>query len=314
MAKKLRPKNKPGKVKGKKPKRRVSLLSISRRPPKKVKKPEKKNAVIKPKLLPVKKKPALKKTAALKKSPGNPKLFSIKRNKRDPKPVNEKKPAATFIDTEKLPDHYNSTDVTLMVRDPYWIHAYWETTPSSIQEVKKKIGAAFKKSVYTLRIHDISADQSKAKNARTHFDIDVDPKAKNWYINLWCDNVTYYADFGVRTPKGVFYPLARSNTVTLPRAATTPGKPDAIWMRVKEKGECSIVDVAERKPLAAPLGPLTDTDPRTENVLFQSLPKPSADNEFTTSDSGFSTNTTGFFGSNQLEQTPAPGGSSASPW
>jgi len=76
----------------------------------------------------------------------------------------------------------------------------------------------------------------REKKVRTSFDIDVDPKARNWYINLWRDNVTYYADFGVRTQKGAFYPLARSNTVTTPRATTTSEMPNAIWMKVKRKG------------------------------------------------------------------------------
>ena len=264
--------------------------------------------------MPNKKKPAFQKPAAHKTSRKKPDVLIAKKPKNIPKTITVK-PDTTFIDTEKLPALYNSTDVTLMVRDPYWIHAYWETTPASVLEVKKKLGVtAFKKSAYTLRVHDISATQSKGENARTSFDIDVDPKARNWYINLWRDNVTYYADFGVRTQKGAFYPLARSNTVTLPRAATAPGKPDAIWMRVKGKGECSIVNVAEIKPFTAALRPVPDADSGTEKALLQRLPKLPMDHEFAPSDSGLCKDMTGFFGSNQFEQTPASGGSSAYPW
>ena len=318
MVKKIRPKNNPGKEKEKKPTGRVSLLSNSRRLLKKaarsIKNPAKKKAALKQKLLPVKKKPALKKPAAIKTSRKKPEILVVKKTKKALK-VLAVKPDTTFIDTEKLPALYNSTDVTLMVRDPYWIHAYWETTPASVLEVKKKLGVtAFKKSAYTLRVHDISATQSKGEKVRTSFDIDVDPKARNWYINLWRDNVTYYADFGVRTQKGAFYPLARSNTVTLPRAATAPGKPDAIWMRVKGKGECSIVNVAEIKPFTAALRPVPDADSGTEKALLQRLPKLPMDHEFAPSDSGLCKDMTGFFGSNQFEQTPASGGSSAYPW
>ena len=218
MAKKLRPKNKPVKSKRKKPVLSVISLSRSRKPQKKTS-PQKSNKK------PVKKKPV---------------------KKLKPLPV-QKKSEAPFIDSEKLPDSYNSTDVTLMVRDPYWIHAFWETAPSSVREVQKKIGAPFKKSVYTLRIHDITIGHSNEENSRASFDIDVDPKARNWYINLWRDNVTYFADFGVRTPKGAFYPLARSNTVTTPRA-TMSEMPDVTWMKVEGKGTYSYVNYPAARP------------------------------------------------------------------
>lgn len=225
MEKKQHQKNRTGKKRGKKPVARIRSLSRSRKLQKKIsikkpiktgKKTSKKRSI---------KKPIFKKPAAFKKRPKKQGLLR--------RPKNATKPEVPFIDSEKLPDRYNSTDVTLMVRDPYWIHAFWETTPSSVREVQKKIGAPFKKSVYTLRVHDITIGHSNEENSRASFDIDVDPKARNWYINLWRDNVTYFADFGIRTPKGAFYPLARSNTVTTPRA-TMSEMPDVTWMKVEE--------------------------------------------------------------------------------
>jgi hypothetical protein len=305
MAKKRTQKRKPAKVKKKTARRHVSLLPIFPRPPKRAAR-----SIKKPALFSVKKKTVLKKPAKIKKSRQKPDVL-LNNPSLNASQAPAVKPDATFIDAEKLPEMYNSTDVTLMVKDPYWIHAYWETTPSSIQEVKKKIGVGtFKKSIYTLRIHDISAPQSKVENARTHFDIDVDPKAQNWYINLWRDNVTYFADFGVRAPKGAFYPLARSNTVTTPRAATTSEMPDAIWMRVKEKGACSIVDVTETKPLTAALRPVM-------GAALHDAPKRAAVLEAASlsSDSGqCSIDITGFAVPDPLEQTPASGGSSAYSW
>jgi uncharacterized protein len=233
MEKKQHQKNRTGKKRGKKPVARIRSLSRSRKLQKKIsikkpiktgKKTSKKRSI---------KKPIFKKPAAFKKRPKKQGLLR--------RPKNATKPEVPFIDSEKLPDRYNSTDVTLMVRDPYWIHAFWETTPSSVREVQKKIGAPFKKSVYTLRVHDITISHSNEENSRASFDIDVDPKARNWYINLWRDNVTYFADFGIRTPKGAFYPLARSNTVTTPRA-TMSEMPDVTWMKVEGRGTYSYVN------------------------------------------------------------------------
>ena len=327
MVKKIRPKNNPGKEKEKKPTGRVSLLSNSRRLLKKaarsIKNPAKKKAALKQKLLPVKKKPALKKPAAIKTSRKKPEILLVKKTKKALK-VLAVKPDTTFIDTEKLPALYNSTDVTLMVRDPYWIHAYWETTPASLLEVKKELGdRAFKKSAYTLRVHDISATQATGEKARTSFDIDVDPKARNWYINLWRDNATYYADFGVRTPKGAFYPLARSNTVTTPRATTTSEMPDAIWMKVKRKGTFSFVNIQQALPPPPSRGPEqkasgvdSQTIPNAEMAgsAPQGAPQRSMVPEAASlsSDSGQSAiDIAGFMGPDPSLEPPAWGGSSA---
>ena len=70
-------------------------------------------------------------------------------------------------------------------------------------------------------------------NANHQFDIEVGPHTNNWYINLWCDNTSYCGEIGLRTPKGEFFPLARSNYITTPSAGFSPRK-DIIWMEVKD--------------------------------------------------------------------------------
>lgn len=227
---------------------RVISLSSSGKPPHKAgaKKPVK--TITKPEKKEALKKTVLRKPSIFNKPPKKTRPPILYKPKNAPAPITPE-PGIPFVDNEKLPATYDSTDVTLMVRDPYWIHAFWETAPSSVEKVKKRIGAPFKKSVYTLRVHDITVSDSGETCPRTSFDIDVDPKARNWYINLWRDNVTYFADFGVRTPNGDFYPLARSNTVTTPRA-TVSEMPDVTWMNVKGNGAYSIVNYPAERPQA----------------------------------------------------------------
>ncbi|HDN85545.1 MAG TPA: DUF4912 domain-containing protein, partial [Candidatus Aerophobetes bacterium] len=138
-----------------------------------------------------------------------------------------------FVDNEELPASYNITNLTLMVRDPYGIHAYWEIAPSSIEEVRKKIGEEVERCAYVLRMYDVTCKIFDGSNANHQFDIEVGPHTNNWYINLWCDNTSYCGEIGLRTPKGEFFPLARSNYVTTPRAGFSPRK-DIIWMEVKD--------------------------------------------------------------------------------
>ncbi|OQX87996.1 MAG: hypothetical protein B6D55_01535 [Candidatus Omnitrophica bacterium 4484_70.2] len=138
-----------------------------------------------------------------------------------------------FVDNEELPASYNVTNLTLMVRDPYGIHAYWEITPSSIEEVRKKIGEEVERCAYVLRMYDVTYKIFDGSNANHQFDIEVGPHTNNWYINLWCDNTSYCGEIGLRTPKGEFFPLARSNYITTPSAGFSPRK-DIIWMEVKD--------------------------------------------------------------------------------
>jgi len=148
-----------------------------------------------------------------------------------PKEANVRK--KVFVDNEELPASYNVTNLTLMVRDPYGIHAYWEIAPSSIEEVRKKIGEEVERCAYVLRMYDVTYKIFDGSNANHQFDIEVGPHTNNWYINLWCDNTSYCGEIGLRTPKGEFFPLARSNCVITPRAGFSPRK-DMIWMEVKD--------------------------------------------------------------------------------
>ncbi|MCM8775215.1 MAG: DUF4912 domain-containing protein [Candidatus Omnitrophica bacterium] len=143
-----------------------------------------------------------------------------------------RKPA--FVDNYDLPSSYNETNLTLIARDPHWVHAYWEITPTAIEEIRSKIGSEFDRSTITLRMHDVTCVDFNGHNANRSFDIDVGPHAHSWYVNLWCDNVSYCGDIGVRSPEGNFYVLARSNMIETPRAGSS-GRGEMIWMRVDDE-------------------------------------------------------------------------------
>jgi len=139
---------------------------------------------------------------------------------------NSKKP---FVDSLDLPSSYDRTKLTLIPRDPYWMYAYWEISPSSIEEMKKELGDEFYSAAYVLRVYDISCIDFNGSNAHRQFDIDVGREASNWYVNLWNDNVGLCADIGLRLPDGRFIKLARSNFATTPRANSS-GRHEQAWM------------------------------------------------------------------------------------
>lgn len=125
-----------------------------------------------------------------------------------------------YEDHFTFPAEYGRTKIVLMVRDPYWVHAYWEITFSKIEEIKKLIGEnVLKSSKLVLRVKNVT--NASADKPNSFFDIDVVPGANNWYINVPNDCANYVVDIGYKTPDGNFIIVARSNEVGVPRAGVS---------------------------------------------------------------------------------------------
>ena len=152
--------------------------------------------------------------------------------RQQPKPP-EHRPVV-FVDRSELPVHYGRTGVSLIARDPDSVYAYWEISPSSLREVKSKLGEAYKNSIRTLRMLDITGIDFNGTNAKGQFDIDLDPKTQSRYVILPNDNATVCADLGLKTATGVFYPLARSNVISTPSANESDCM-ETTWVKVKHK-------------------------------------------------------------------------------
>ncbi len=137
-----------------------------------------------------------------------------------------------FVDADTLPASYNTTQVTLIARDPYWIHAYWDIAPDSVRAAEARLGNGAVGAAFVLRMYDVTAVDFDGSNANHWFDVEVGAEARDWYVNLWCDNVAYCAEIGLRASDGRFCALARSNVVMTPRASASP-RTDLIWMEVR---------------------------------------------------------------------------------
>jgi len=137
------------------------------------------------------------------------------------------------VDNFQLPSNYNETRLTLLARDPYYVHACWELSQQSVAEMRQRIGAAFDAAKYVLRMHDITKVDFNGQNANSSFDVHINPQNQNWYINLWRDNVAYCGELGVQTPDGQFHPFTQSNVISTPRASYS-NRSDLVWMDVKD--------------------------------------------------------------------------------
>lgn len=111
---------------------------------------------------------------------------------------------------ESLPQHYNETFITLMVRDPYCLFSYWEISENSRRDLNHKFND-FQKMRLTLRVHDVN------QGPPPFFDIPLVQEAENWYIDVPHAAHTYFVELGILQPDGSFYTIARSNNISTPR-------------------------------------------------------------------------------------------------
>src|SRR3989338_1456598 len=101
----------------------------------------------------------------------------------------------------ELPGNYGDNDIFLMVRDPYWIYAYWEIQKEHEESVLQRLGGNRNEIKSILRVYDTSKN-----NLVAFFDIDLTGFAKNWYIEGQ-PNRSYVVEIGLLHNDGRFLPL-----------------------------------------------------------------------------------------------------------
>ena len=117
---------------------------------------------------------------------------------------------------QELPYGYGQDRIVLQVRDPWWVHAYWEVTPQTFERLGSEFGSAFWNARRALRVYDISHIVFNGKNAHRFFDIDISPEANNWYIDTAGPGRSWCVDLGLLLADGKFITVVRSNTVYTP--------------------------------------------------------------------------------------------------
>ncbi len=115
-----------------------------------------------------------------------------------------------------LPYQYDQDKIVLQVRDPWWIHAYWEVRPSIFERLRNEFKDEFFRAKRILRVYDVSQIIFNGSNAHRFFDIQVNESANNWYIDTGGPGRSWCVDLGLLLPDGRFITIVRSNTVQTP--------------------------------------------------------------------------------------------------
>lgn len=111
--------------------------------------------------------------------------------------------------------------IITMVRDPYWIHCYWELSRSTMSRAKAALGQDWHTARPILRVMDVTSDDTSVSGEQHHRDIEIHGGVNNWYIDIKSPTRSYRVDIGYLSRRGRFYVLARSNVVTMPKAGSS---------------------------------------------------------------------------------------------
>ncbi|OHB73085.1 MAG: hypothetical protein A2V70_19395 [Planctomycetes bacterium RBG_13_63_9] len=109
--------------------------------------------------------------------------------------------------------------LVVMVRDPYWLHAYWELTRASIERARVALGQHWHGARPVLRLSELPGNATTNLSRRVVRDIPIHGGVNNWYIDVQNPPSRYQVDVGYLAEGDVFFSVARSNVVSTPHAS-----------------------------------------------------------------------------------------------
>jgi hypothetical protein len=120
-----------------------------------------------------------------------------------------------------LPGGYGRDRIVCMVRDPFWLHSYWELTRHAVARAEAALGQEWHGAKPILRLLDVTSGDTTSTAETIVRDIEIHGGVNNWYIDVNNPPRSYRVDIGYLARNGQFYVLARSNVVATPRAGTS---------------------------------------------------------------------------------------------
>ena len=121
-----------------------------------------------------------------------------------------------------------------MVRDPYWLHTYWELSRSTLARAQAALGQEWHTARPVLRLMDVTSEDTTSASERHVRDIEIHGGVNNWYIDVPNPPRSYRIDIGYLARRGKFFVLARSNVVSTPKAGVSDVL-DENWASVQDQ-------------------------------------------------------------------------------
>ncbi len=143
-------------------------------------------------------------------------------------------------DETALPDSYNQTEITLLLRDPSWAYAFWNLR----FDLRSWLRKTTQESLF-LRV----IDHFGPAGAGDAFTIPLSPEDSSWYINLPRQGTTYSVELGM-TFGSREVRLALSNTIDVPAPGLDelPRKDPAVRQVLEASGLPSLYTSLAHRP------------------------------------------------------------------
>lgn len=108
--------------------------------------------------------------------------------------------------------------IVLMVRDAYWLHAYWEIGNRAVIRAKAAMAEQWHTARPVIRVLKSSATASNSAAESIDRDIEIHGGVNNWFIDVNDPPKSFRVEIGYLADSGKFFSVARSNTVTTPKS------------------------------------------------------------------------------------------------
>ena len=106
--------------------------------------------------------------------------------------------------------------LVVMVRDPYWLQVFWELSRQSIDRAQSAMGPHWHTAAPVLRLYKMGVDGTSALVRH----IPIHGGVSHWYVDVQDPPHEFRLEIGYLASGGQFFSLARSNSVTTPRASS----------------------------------------------------------------------------------------------
>ncbi|MDO5553139.1 MAG: DUF4912 domain-containing protein [Planctomycetia bacterium] len=149
------------------------------------------------------------------------------------------------LGTSSLASKREAADqLLLMVRDPFWLHAYWEISAQLVERVRAAMGHLWHTADPVLRLYKFNSDHAGTLRQQYMTDIHIHGGINNWYIDVDDPPSSFKVDIGYLARDGQFFALLSSNIVETPQRYVHEafGHPDVSWNGVPaDMGDSGLV-------------------------------------------------------------------------
>lgn len=129
--------------------------------------------------------------------------------------------------SRSLPNGYGKDKIVVLVRDPYWLHVYWELTHQAVQRAEAALALDWHGAKPILRLYDVSAQDTTSTAERPLRDIVIHGGVNHWYVEAPEPPRQFRIDIGYLSRRGQFFVLAHSPIVKTPVATLSENLDDS---------------------------------------------------------------------------------------